>query len=378
MSQSHIEDLGASRSAAGEIATAIKEPLRILISTHDFYPGLGGIETAAMTLALGLAKRGYEVTVVTEAPGDSDGFPFKIVRQPSPLELIRLIRSTDLLWQNHISLRLAWPVFIFRRPTVFAHHIWLNVGMVPDLRFGSVKRLACMTGQNVFVSRELKKAARLPGSVIPNSYDSATFHRVPEVPRDRDVAFLGRFVPVKGADILVDAIGLLAEQKLRLNATLIGEGPEDEALKTRASARGISESIDFSGPVRGAPLARLLNRHKFVVVPSRWEEPFGIVALEALACGCVVVVADSGALPDVIGPCGPTVPKDDPPALAAALRSLLSDPSKLRAYRDAIPGHLEQFSEARHIDACEAVIHDTIRSWYRGGRSDTAHRSLEA
>lgn len=335
-------------------------PLKVLISSYDFYPTLGGTETAGMTLALGLAQRGYEVTVVTDTPGEPEHFPFKIVRQPSPLQLIRLVRNADLLWQNHVSLRLCWPVFFMRRPTVFAHHIWLKVGGVQDLRLGSLKRLACMTGQNVFVSSVLQKDVGLPGPIIPNAYDASTFRLMPEVERDRDVAFLGRFVKVKGADTLVDAIGHLARQGMPLNATFIGDGPEKTALKARAVSQGIEAHTEFPGLVRGVPLARLLNRHKIVVVPSRWEEPFGIVALEALACGCVVVVAESGALPEVIGPCGPTVPKNDAAALAGALRTLLTDAAGFRAYREAIPAHLGKFTEAAHIDACEAVIRASV------------------
>jgi glycogen(starch) synthase len=350
-----------------EARMSAHRPLRILISTHDFYPSLGGIETAGMTLARGLTRRGYDVTVVTATAGGPDDFPFRIVRQPGTMELIRLVRDADLLWQNHVTLRLVWPVLFVRRPTVFAHHIWLNVGGVEDLRFGFLKHLVCRTGQNVYVSSVLKNDVGLPGPLIPNTYDTATFRLFPEIPRDLDVAFLGRFVSVKGADILIDAVARLKNAGVEIKASLIGEGLEEKALKDRANALGVSQQINFTGGVRGEPLARLLNRHRIVAVPSRWEEPFGIVALEALACGCVTVVADSGALPEVVGPCGPTVPKNDPDALAAVLRQLLGDPASMQRYRDAMPAHLARFTEATHLDACEAVIHDTLHAWHGNG-----------
>lgn len=359
----------AQNGAAAARVTS-NRPTRILIVSHDFYPTLGGIETAGMTLANGLAKRGYDVTVATDTEGGpDDGLPFRIVRLPNEIERVRIIMQADLVWQNHVNLRLAWPVFIVRRPMVVAHHIWLDVSGVQGLRFGFIKRIACRFGQNVYVSEALRNDVGLPGPIIPNTFDPETFRVTPGVERDRDVAFLGRLVPVKGADILVNALGILAAQGLPLKATLIGEGPEEAALKELADLRSVSSHTEFAGPMRSHALAHLLNRHKIVVVPSRWEEPFGIVALEALACGCVVTVAESGALPEVVGPCGPTFAKNDPASLAARLRELIENPALLQRHRDAIPAHLAQFGEEAHIDSCEAVIRQTLAVWRTGKSS---------
>jgi glycosyltransferase involved in cell wall biosynthesis len=340
-------------------------PVRVLITSHDFYPTLGGIETAGMTLARGLAKRGYEVTVATDTPGDAGHFPFRIVREPDALELVRLVQDTDLLWQNHVSLRLAWPVLFLRRPTIFAHHIWLNVEGIQDVRFGWLKRLVCKTGHNVYVSSVLRDDVQIPGPIIPNTYDASTFKRIPQIERDREVAFLGRLVPVKGADVLLDALGLLALSGLAVKSTFIGSGREKQALEVRAASLGIAGHTQFVGPVNGDPLARLLNRHKILVVPS-------------LACGCAVIAARSGGLPDVVGPCGPIVPKNDPRALADALHTLLSDPATLRRHQDAIPLHLQKFAESTHLDACEAVIQQTLRSWSRTQHLASKSRSSPA
>jgi glycosyltransferase involved in cell wall biosynthesis len=94
-----------------------------------------------------------------------------------------------------------------------------------------------------------------------------------------------------------------------------------------------------------------LNDHQIMVVPSRWDEPFGIVALEGIACGCVVVGSENGGLREAIGPCGITFPNGSVDELATVLRKLLGDPelcSSLRSQREA---HLARF-EARTI-ACE-------------------------
>lgn len=335
--------------------------MRILISTTSFPPSVGGMETAALVLAGGLAERGYEVTVVTRTAGGNDeAYPFRVVRRPDPVTLLRLVRGTDLFWQSHISLRLLWPVLLTPRPTIFMHHIWLDTNVEAGTKYGGLKRLVCMMGRNAFVSGALRDAARLQGPIIPNSYDEETFRIIPGVERDRDVAFLGRLTPLKGADILIDAVGLLAQDDTRVLATIIGVGAQEEALKARALSAGISGQVEFPGPLRDDALAHMLNRHRILVVPSRWEEPFGIVVLEALACGCVVAVAESGALPEVVGPCGPTFPKDDPRALAAALEKLLISPEAIADYRRSAPAHLGKFTRGAQLDACEELIRETV------------------
>lgn len=341
--------------------------MRILISSYNFLPTIGGIETSTLTIASGLVERGHDVTVVTGTPSDTpDDFPFRVCRNPNPARLIGLVREAEVVWQNHVSLRLFWPLVFVRRPLVIMHHIWLSEHAEAGPRFGALKRLACKLGTNVFVSDILRRSVRLPGRVVPNSYDETTFRLLPEIERDKDVAFLGRLVPYKGADIVVDAIAELAKRGQPGNATIIGLGREESALRARTDAAGIADRVTFAGPVRGAELARLLNRHRVLVVPSRWEEPFGIVALEGLACGCVVTVADSGALPEVIGPCGPVFPKDDPVALAATLENLLQDPASLAAYCAHIPAHLKKFTKRAFIDACEAAIQEATATSSRG------------
>jgi glycosyltransferase involved in cell wall biosynthesis len=94
----------------------------------------------------------------------------------------------------------------------------------------------------------------------------------------------------------------------------------------------------------GPELAKELNRHRIAVIPSRWKEPFGIVALEAIACGCVVIGSREGGLPDAIGPCGATFPNGDARALADALSRFLKTPGLLLQYR----GHTEEHLRRHH------------------------------
>lgn len=334
--------------------------MRVLITSFEFAPSIGGIETAGETLARGLAARGHDVTVVTaQVAGEFSGpddFPFRVVRQPSRGELLRLVRAADVVWQNHISLRFIWPLVIVRKPLVIMHHLVLETDVGSGPRHGMLKRLACKLGYNAFASEALRAKARLPGPVIYNTYDAAIFRELPDVPRDRDVVFLGRLQTYKGSDILIDALAQLASRGRKLTATIIGGGPESEPLQEQAKRLGIADSIEFTGPLRGDELARKLNQHRLMAIPPRGEEAFSITALEGLACGCVTVGTQSGGLPEAVGPCGLIVAQNDPAALAQALQDLLDDGALYARYRAAVPAHLARFTNAALIDACEAMI----------------------
>jgi len=335
--------------------------MRILICSYHFYPRIGGTETAGMSLAMGLAERGYDITVVTAAADEDHAtFPFSIVRKPGVLELLRLFQAADLVWHNHVSLRLLWPILFVRRPLVFVHHCPLATDTGPGPRFGALKRAACMLGHNAFVSEAYRKAAGLPGPVIYNTYDEVSFHTWPDVMRDRDVVFLGRLVREKGADLLIDALALLAAKGTRLRATIIGSGPRDfsESLRAQVSTYGLGELVEFTGALRGEVLSRTLARHRVMAMPSRWFEGFGISAIEGLACGCVVVGSDSGGLPDAIGPAGVVTAKGSAPELAAALERLTTDTTLYESCRARIPQQLALFSKTALMGHCERLIRE--------------------
>jgi glycosyltransferase involved in cell wall biosynthesis len=108
----------------------------------------------------------------------------------------------------------------------------------------------------------------------------------------------------------------------------------------------LRQQVVFVGIKRGIELGRFIARHRIMAVPSRWAEPFGIVALEGIGCGCVVVGTDQGGLPEAIGASGVIVPAADPKALAGGLKSLLEDDDLLARYRSYAPLHLARHSRS--------------------------------
>jgi glycogen synthase len=109
-------------------------------------------------------------------------------------------------------------------------------------------------------------------------------------------------------------------------------------------ALGLGPQVTLSGVKRGCELARFVARHRVMAVPSRCAEGFGLVAVEGIACGCVIVGSDLGGLPEAIGPCGVTVPSAHRSAMARAIKLLLDDDSLRARYRSCASSHLARHS----------------------------------
>lgn len=323
--------------------------MRLLVASYAYAPSLGGIETATRLLADAWERAGCSVRILTASAGTSPD-EGRVVRQPSLLRVWRELRGADAFIHNNLSLRLAaaWP--LRRRPWVTIHQTWLRHPGWPETRAVRWKARALRLGTSVAISQAIAAALPVPADVIPNPCDTALFRAARGRPRDRDVAFLGRLVSDKGADLLLTALARLHAGGRPLHATIAGGGPEDAALRSAAREAGLRDSVDFTGPLDPPAAAAMLARHHLLAVPSRWPEPFGIVALEGLAAGCQVVVARSGGLPEAVGVCGSTFEAGDATSLADALARALDNPPPPPA---AVDAHLAGFEPdviaARHL-----------------------------
>ncbi len=114
--------------------------------------------------------------------------------------------------------------------------------------------------------------------------------------------------------------------------------------------------MTFAGPKSGAELVNLLQEHKILVIPSRYDEPFGVVALEGIACGCIAVGSSGGGLPEAIGPCGVTFPNGDADALGQVLEKLLRAPEERQRLAANAPQHLAKFHAAVVAEAYLALF----------------------
>ena len=314
--------------------------MKILLGSHHFFPSIGGIETVSNLLAREFLALGHAVRVVTQTEGNGD-FPFPVIRRPDAFELLRQIRWCDVFLQNNISLRTLWPLLFVRRPLCIAHQTWITNSDGSIAWQHRLKRFVLRYATSVAISRAIAEQLPVPSVQAGNPYDDKVFTDVPAESRTKELIFVGRLVSDKGANLLLEAMGLL-ELKPRL--TIAGDGPERTRLEKRTAELQLQSRVDFIGSQTSEQLAKLLRQHQILVVPSRWREPFGIVALEGIACGCVVVGSGEGGLAEAIGPCGVTFPNGDARALANALSRLLEDPAECDRLRQNAAAHLARFA----------------------------------
>lgn len=341
--------------------------MNILLCSVPFAPSIGGIETLSALLIRGFAQRGHAVVVVTQTPAaagesgaagdgvDSGLSDTEILRQPGAEQLVRAVRRADVVLHNQISLRLAWPLLAWRRPWVVAHHTWL-----PLRGPGAVKRRVLGQAVNVAVSRAVASSLPVASRVIANAYDPIRFGVRRHVPRDGEFLFVGRLVSDKGCDLLLAALRLLRTQGLRPRLSIVGSGPEEKALWETVAASDLGEQVRFHGPLTGEALVVAMNRHRWIVVPSAWEEPFGLVALEGLACGCLPVVAQSGGLPEAAGPEARLFARGDAAGLAQVMADLMAQRAGPTRPGAASAAHLLAHRPDRMCEAYLDALTDAI------------------
>lgn len=343
--------------------------MKILLSTNRFHPDIGGIESIADILARSFVSAGHSLRLVTQSPGQYDDdllrFPFPVLRRPTRGELLACHRWADVIVQNNLEVRQLWPTLLCRRPLLIALHTWIRTAEGNLTPLQRLKRFALRRADRVVAVSEAIRRDSLPSAdlqfrsvVIGNPYDSQLFRTLPNVARDNAIVFLGRLVSDKGVDLLLRAFAALQRPSWRL--TIIGEGPERPALEHLAHGLGLGQAVQFRGALQGEALVRVLNQHQLMVIPSRWREPFGVVALEGLACGCVVLASDGGGLTDAVGSAGLFFQRGNQEDLTRQLRLIIDDGPRRETLRRQAPTHLAGFREdqvsSRYLELLEAMV----------------------
>ena len=326
------------------------QPMRIHIYSRAFAPAVGGMERLMETLASEFHRLGHKVVVVSETPG-SVQLPYSVVRRPGFLAYRKLASQSDVILSAPLSLRRLLGQLLSGRRICVAHPLPFARSGRHGLS-GRLKQIVCRLTVNIVPSRFL--AQHLPDPVvIPNPFEGSLFTLPPSEGERAGVVFAGRQVPEKGCQLLLEAFAAAAPSA---RLTIIGDGPERGALQACAARLGILERVEFCGVLSGKALAAKIGAHRVMVVPSLWEEPFGIVALEGLACGCRVIVANSGGLPEAVGALALTFPRGDRDALTRCLDQALG-PDDCPPSGTDVAAHLAGFTPTRIAAQYLEVLH---------------------
>lgn len=330
--------------------------MRIALYTRVFPPAVGGMERFAADLAGWLVAAGHEVVVLTNESDNRAATKraHPVVRNPTIPAALRVLRSADVAHVNGLSLRGIGLSRAARAPSVVTHagHQAVcptGLAWAADSRctagprpgpcaacpargtIGWAKVRAHWAGaavaeRNVTISQYLSRRLDLrDADVVYNPVSEHAFAGADAAPGvDGLVAFAGRMVAEKGVDLLLRAVERVPEARLEV----AGDGPLRPALKRLAHDLGIEGRVRFLGSVAFRAVADLYARAAAVCVPSRWDEPFGYAAAEAMAMGRPVVATPRGALIELLAGGRGFVAEDATPAgLAQALQHALDDAS---------------------------------------------------
>lgn len=213
------------------------------------------------------------------------------------------------------------------------------------------------------MASRLSRSVREKVRVVHNGVDFATFRR--DRPVDRSgplqVVFVGRMIPEKGADVLVDAVLRLDRPDVHL--VLVGSSgfSSTDPLTVyerdlRAKTASLPDRVEVHPFVPRSGVARILQQADVVVVPSRWPEPFALTVLEGMAAGAAVIGADIGGIPETLEGTGLLVPPGDVDALASAIESLADDES----LRQRIASACRDYAEAHDWSSVARKLDETL------------------
>jgi glycosyltransferase involved in cell wall biosynthesis len=357
-----------------------------------------------MLLAHGLARRyqhsadgPVQVTVVTSTPvGSMDDkvLPFRMVREPGLLKLLRLLRQADVI-------HLAGPCFLpmlfgllFRKPVVLEHdgyqaicpngllvhersktvcpgHFMAgrylecvscnsgNVGLLKSLTMLLLtfprRRLCRRVTCNIAPSAHIGRRVALPRTVT-------IYHGVPVIlpaPQPREeywaqplcFAYVGRLVGEKGVPVLLGAARKLVGRGYDFRLKIIGDGPERTKLEEMTDRYGLRDRTLFPGSLQGEALQQALQRVCVAIMPSVWEDVAPLTAIEHMLQGRLLIASDIGGLGELVDGVGLKFPPGNIDSLASCLQRVLDEPNLASTLGEQSRRRaLELFNEKRMVN----------------------------
>jgi glycosyltransferase involved in cell wall biosynthesis len=390
--------------------------MRILI-VHDYAPLIGGAEVINDLLVHGLRARGHDVRLFTSTAG--------LGGEDEPPDYLCL--GTTSRWRTLLQSGNPWAAIALRRvlkdfaPDVVHLRIFLTqlsplilplLGTIPTLYHEVWYRAMCPTGSKLLPTgqrcehragapcltsgclplhdwallmaqrRLLRKWRHVFRVIVANSQSTAEalardgftgITIVPDgLPGASDPALLdglptavyvGRLVPEKGVDVLLRAFSEVVRRQPSASLDIVGDGSARCELEALATHLGIAASVRFHGYQSRSRSEGIARRAWVQVVPSRWPEPFGLVAVEAMMRGVPVIASQTGGLAEIVlhEVTGVRIPPGDVDALADAMGRILR--YRNLAFRLGNAGRRlaeSQYGVSRFLDRMLAVYASVI------------------
>ena len=316
----------------------------------------GGIERIIDMLARGLVERGHRVTLFAHRDSDTAGdlVPYAAERPGHPVDVARNAASIARLAVSrpdvvHSFGRLATllPLLPTAVPKVMSYQRQPTLSQVRRAATLARGGTLAFTGCSEHIAATMRPIA--PSYAVFNGVPLDTYTFQARVEDDAPLVFLGRVERIKGAHTAVD----VAEASGR--RLVIAGNISDQAYFDREVRPRLSDRITYAGPVDDVQKNELLGGALAFLMPIEWEEPFGIVMAEALACGTPVIGTPRGSVPEVVVEGETGFVRDTVAGLAEAVgQAHRLDRAACRADCEA------RFSDRAIVDAYEALYRERV------------------
>lgn len=264
----------------------------------------GGIERIIHMLVKGLTERGHDITLFAHEDSDVPCrlVPYGGTDPQAAVDTVRNALSVSRLAIDrpdvlHSFGRLAYlmPLLPLRLPKIMTYQREPTLDRVQTAVRLSQKRTLAFTGCSDHIAEEIRPHA--PAYTVYNGVPLDTYTFRSDVEGDAPLVFLGRIAPIKGTHTAVEVA-----QRSGRPLVIAGNVPDDQQdfFRGQIEPHLDGEHIQYVGPVDDEQKNALLGRADAFLMPIEWEEPFGIVMAEAMACGTPVIGTRRGSVPEVV------------------------------------------------------------------------------
>ncbi|MBB6110917.1 Glycosyltransferase involved in cell wall bisynthesis [Mucilaginibacter lappiensis] len=266
----------------------------------------GGIERVVYVLIRELIKMGHNVTLYAN-PNSQPGCKLMGYRESENYGLKDFIKinrlTSSLLFKNfdvvHTFGRMSniASLMPFKQPKIVSYQLPPTISQVKKAVNIAAKNSLYFTACSHFIAGQISHIGKV--TTIYNSVDMADYQFNAEVDADAPLVFLGRIQQEKGTAIAIE-IALKTNKKLIIAGNIPAEQIHQQYFNEQVRPFIDQNQIKYIGPVNNSQKNELLGKACAMLMPVTWDEPFGIVMAEALACGTPVIGFNRGAVPEVV------------------------------------------------------------------------------
>lgn len=266
----------------------------------------GGIERIVYILIQELKKSGHDITLYAHelsqpncelvAYSESNNYSLKDLIKTNLLTSKTAFQNFDIV---HTFGRMSNIGFLMlhKIPKIVSYQLPPTLSQIKKAKKIARRNTLHFTACSNFIARQIYTITN--ATTIYNGVDINDYHFNDKVPENAPLVFLGRIQQEKGTDIAIK-IALKTNQKLIIAGNIPTEKAHQQYFNEQVSPFIDQDQIRYIGAVNDSEKNNLLRNARAMLMPVTWDEPFGIVMAEALACGTPVIGFNRGAIPEVI------------------------------------------------------------------------------